>query len=673
MVATARNDNHGGNLLGRMQVFVDAWINQCKRHNLSSELILVEWNPPAGKPKLAEALRWPADTGPCAVRIIEVPPELHRRYQFAETLPLYQMIAKNVGIRRARGEFILVTNIDVVCSNELFEFFASRQLKKGFLYRIDRTDAATHVPVDGSLDEQLAYCRDNVIRSCARDGIFKLTPEGFRQHESKDITRPDSGIWFGNGWHEIERYTIDLFRWMREEAELFLSVPAGGGVLTLNAEPGPGVGTPPQPLQALDGQGNLVAEWMVSGRTTLRLSVPPAVDGAVQRVVLRAPTGGLPVLDDTRIMNFRLFRCDWVDPDAPDDEGCSFGQAIATSYRTLARLAVRQGAGVLNPAFRLLRGRGADIFDAGAEFQIGGGWYYLEHAGGQRARWVVDEAELAVRFTDETASLALLLEPGPCINHQPFNLVVRSKSGEILADARIDGLTYVDLPLPVEQGQWMSVVLHMHGVRSSGPLHKAGDERTLNFRVYGCGRGSLRKPTLHELARAGAWNSRTVGFAPAEVDWPVKLKDVQREIAEMGKPEFLHLYACGDFQLMARENWDDVRGYAELDQFSMHLDSILSYTVHHMGVKEYYLADPMRVYHIEHDVGTGWTPEGYKELNQRLEKKGIQSITFPDLADMVAEMRFLHAPLIFNLDNWGMADCELPETTPVPSGVPVSS
>ena len=46
VVATARNDDHGGNLLRRMQIFVDAWINQSKRHQLSSELILVEWNPP---------------------------------------------------------------------------------------------------------------------------------------------------------------------------------------------------------------------------------------------------------------------------------------------------------------------------------------------------------------------------------------------------------------------------------------------------------------------------------------------------------------------------------------------------------------------------------------------------------------------------------------------------
>ena len=119
VVVAARNDDHGGNLLGRMQVFVDAWINQCRRHGLDSELIIVEWNPPAERARLAQALRWPADSGPCRVRIIRVPGEIHARYRHAAALPLYQMIAKNVGIRRARGQFILATNIDIVFSDEI--------------------------------------------------------------------------------------------------------------------------------------------------------------------------------------------------------------------------------------------------------------------------------------------------------------------------------------------------------------------------------------------------------------------------------------------------------------------------------------------------------------------------------------------------------------------------
>src|SRR5689334_23000094 len=105
LVVAARNDDHGGNLLGRMQAFVNGWIGLSKRHGLSSELIVVEWNAPADRPPLAQALNWPDDLAPCTVRFIDVPPAIHRRYRHADCLALYQMIAKNVGIRRARGRF----------------------------------------------------------------------------------------------------------------------------------------------------------------------------------------------------------------------------------------------------------------------------------------------------------------------------------------------------------------------------------------------------------------------------------------------------------------------------------------------------------------------------------------------------------------------------------------
>jgi len=35
------------------------------------------------------------------------------------------MIAKNVGIRRARGRFVLSTNIDILLSNELVDYIAA--------------------------------------------------------------------------------------------------------------------------------------------------------------------------------------------------------------------------------------------------------------------------------------------------------------------------------------------------------------------------------------------------------------------------------------------------------------------------------------------------------------------------------------------------------------------
>src|SRR4051812_27398897 len=93
VVATARNDDHGGRLLYRMQLFVDGLIAQCNRYGLDAELVLVEWNPPTDRARLVEALRWPATSGRLTVRIIEVPSDVHARLRHSERLPLFQMIA----------------------------------------------------------------------------------------------------------------------------------------------------------------------------------------------------------------------------------------------------------------------------------------------------------------------------------------------------------------------------------------------------------------------------------------------------------------------------------------------------------------------------------------------------------------------------------------------------
>src|SRR5205085_9254318 len=102
VVACSRNDDHGGNLLHRMQLFVNGLINQCRRHQLRAELILVEWNPPANRSSLKDALSWPSSDSFCDIRIIQVPAEIHGRFKHSDGLPVFQMIAKNVGIRRAR-------------------------------------------------------------------------------------------------------------------------------------------------------------------------------------------------------------------------------------------------------------------------------------------------------------------------------------------------------------------------------------------------------------------------------------------------------------------------------------------------------------------------------------------------------------------------------------------
>src|SRR5580700_6922325 len=255
VVVTARNDDHGGNLLGRMQAFVNGWMEQCRRHRLPSELIIVEWNPLPERPPLADVLAWPDGGGFCEVRIIEVPPEIHQGFRNWQAMPLYQMIGKNVGIRRARGEFVLATNIDILFSDELMKFFAERRLEPGKMYRVNRWDVMADVPVNAGIEEQLAYCQSHLIRLNAREGTFRLATDGVRVLEDNDIASITGTVKLGAGWFQREMSGEEPFRWVDNDAELIISPPRnsptnGSGakqarVLVLDVEPGPGVNMSP--------------------------------------------------------------------------------------------------------------------------------------------------------------------------------------------------------------------------------------------------------------------------------------------------------------------------------------------------------------------------------------------------------------------------------------------
>jgi len=187
IVATSRNDNHGGDLNKRMQIFINGIIQQAEKYKVETELIMVEWNPPEGKDKLKDILKFPEKSPYCKVRIIEVPPEIHNRLIYADGLPLYQMIAKNVGIVRSDAEFIVATNIDILFSNSIFEFIAKKKLEKGRLYRCDRHDVDTLIPLDATIDEQLEYADKNIVRINTRFGQHNMLNYDYQEIYSDDI------------------------------------------------------------------------------------------------------------------------------------------------------------------------------------------------------------------------------------------------------------------------------------------------------------------------------------------------------------------------------------------------------------------------------------------------------------------------------------------------------
>jgi hypothetical protein len=121
----------------------------------------------------------------------------------------------------------------------------------------------------------------------------------------------------------------------------------------------------------------------------------------------------------------------------------------------------------------------------------------------------------------------------------------------------------------------------------------------------------------------------------------------------------LHTNACGDFTLLAREDWQRLRGYAEFEIFSWHLDSLFIYSAFHGGAKEVVLGFP--VYHIEHSGG--WKPDEAEKLWRRLDDKRITYLTNDDLFALRLQIIASGGQHLFNTEQWGLAAEELPETT----------
>lgn len=162
-VVVARNDNYGGDFLSRINVFIRSLITLCEKYKLPSELIVVEWNPPKDKPLLRDAISWPTiDRNFIQIRIIEIPNDVHRKLPNPEKMCLFEYIGKNVGVRRAQGEYVLATNPDVIFGEELIKFLVQRELSPECFYRIDRHDVRTPIPIDIPVEKQLEYCEENI-------------------------------------------------------------------------------------------------------------------------------------------------------------------------------------------------------------------------------------------------------------------------------------------------------------------------------------------------------------------------------------------------------------------------------------------------------------------------------------------------------------------------------
>jgi len=143
IVVTARNDNYGGDFNARLQNSVH-WLSFfLEKYKVPGELIIVDYNPIKENAPLTEMLQWPANRKYLSIRLLHVPCEVHQSLvnpQIRKSVPLFEFNAKNMAIRRAKGEYILSTNADIIFHPSIIKFISFRILSKNNYYRTDRFD-----------------------------------------------------------------------------------------------------------------------------------------------------------------------------------------------------------------------------------------------------------------------------------------------------------------------------------------------------------------------------------------------------------------------------------------------------------------------------------------------------------------------------------------------------
>lgn len=249
------NETPGIDPGNRVQALVTGLLEQCRRHGISSELILVEWLATENQAPLGETLRWHDEPGPCTVRSIVIP--VGKRWRNVDSIP--EAVAANAGIRRARGRFVLVADMDQPLSDELMESIGVQHQR-------------------------------------------------FSMLEWRDIAAKDGSLMLGSGWFRCEFAGSKPFRWFNNDAEISIQHSDSGRVLALDIEPGPGVKMGPTTLDVLDDDDAKVVSVRLANRRVVNIPMPPP-NGHPVRLRLRVSNAGHRSSRDPRPLNARVMRC----------------------------------------------------------------------------------------------------------------------------------------------------------------------------------------------------------------------------------------------------------------------------------------------------------------------------------------------------------------------------
>ncbi|MDK9699927.1 MAG: hypothetical protein OEM52_07280 [bacterium] len=663
IVVTARNDNHGGDLLNRMRMFLHSLQQQCTRNKLSAELILVEWNPVVGKPTLAEALDWPTPDEWFSIRIVTVPTFVHRRFLYADALPLYQMIAKNVGIRRAHGEYILATNIDILFSEELVQWMASGNMQRDAEYRVDRFDV--DMPVPSVIDSQqlLEQCQQNLLRHHQRNGSRNLRTGDWMEifPEEGQIPRErlhtngcgDFALTHRDNWFKTRGYPeLDTFSLHIDSLWCFQAHFSGAKEVFLE---------PPQAIFHLEHTGGWTPEVEKSGSLYQNLE-----KRKIPRISTQLCNGFMFRM--TRLHEQVVFNeADWGMINIPLPEQELTSTRAVTTQKTVAPIRkttadpIRLSLVIVNRnddhgGNLLLRTRTfLDTWRMVAEAEqlrseiVMVEWNpppdrarLKEEIGWKNSEWV------DLRIVTVENAIHNMLENSqriPLYQMIGKNVGIRRARGEWVLATCVDVLFNRPLVKLLRDAKLdPNAFYRMDRYDISQPA--IPDVLALDERFAFCEEHLIRRHTIGKTYHTE--NGEEIARLSKDLNFDTE------QLLRSGENLPLHTNACGDFTLLHRKSWQLLRGYPEVPLWSIYIDGLLLHAALGKGLRQVVLSDPLRMYHIEHRGS--WSVDASEEKTpvrlqyERQYAPWCQALLQPGAPDV-------------NPVDWGWQSIELPELT----------
>lgn len=132
-ILVSRNDDYGGHLKTRATFCLNTMLDAF------DEVVYVDWNSPNGRPLTDEL---DIIVHPEKLKVVIVTPEDAKRMMGEENYKNGQkcceVLGRNVGIRRATGDYIIDTNIDIICPRRTYIEEMIHQMKPNEMFTIAR-------------------------------------------------------------------------------------------------------------------------------------------------------------------------------------------------------------------------------------------------------------------------------------------------------------------------------------------------------------------------------------------------------------------------------------------------------------------------------------------------------------------------------------------------------